>query len=571
MLEKTKLWVAKHPYWTLAILTFVYFFPFLSKPFIMDVTLFLCAARLFQSHPGNPFAFYLIWYAFNEPMWRVTENPPLTSYFIAIAAGICGWGEIGLHLAFMLPAVAAVLGTYRLAKSLCTQPGLAALITLFTPVFLVSGTTLMCDLTLLAFWVWTIVFWVEGMERNNWRYLLLAGLLASLAFLTKYYGLCLVPLLAAHGLLQKRNGGWWLLWLFIPLATLLAYQLASSALYGQGLLSGAAKYTSHTKGWPEATEALTFIITLTFTGGCLAPAIFFAPLMWRLRTLALFAGGTTLAIGVLLKNDLLAGKFTYLTAPSQMSVEIQMIIWSVGGICLLALASGEIFRRRDAKSWLLALWVFGTFAFTACLNWTVNGRSLLPLTPAVAILIARRLEQKSPAWPPVAKVLVLPCAVLALLVARSDFLLATAVRQSAELALVRYGSASGTVWFEGHWGFQYYAQLAGGKALDTGHFELLQSKDVLVVPVENSNLLPPDPKIVAVRDSFTIPGPAYLATWNPDIGAGFYATTGGPLPFAFGKAAPEKTAALGLYAPPGFVFFLKPIPGSLPEISASEK
>ena len=287
MLEKTKLWIARHPYWTLAILTFAAFFPFLTKPFNMDDPLFLWAAKQIQAHPGNPYAFTVNWYAFNEPMWRVTENPPLTSYFIAIAAGICGWGEIGLHLAFMLPAVAAVLGTYRLAKSFCAQPGLAALITLFTPVFLVSGTTLMCDLTLLAFWVWTIVFWVEGMERNNWRHLLLAGLLASLAFLTKYYGLCLVPLLAAHGLLQKRNGGWWILWLFIPLATLLAYQLATSALYGQGLLSGAAKYTS---GWPGMAEALTLVMTLTFTGGCLAPAVFFAPLIWRLRTLALFAG-----------------------------------------------------------------------------------------------------------------------------------------------------------------------------------------------------------------------------------------------------------------------------------------
>jgi 4-amino-4-deoxy-L-arabinose transferase-like glycosyltransferase len=568
MLEKAKLRVARHPYWALAILTFAAFFPFLTKPFNMDDPLFLWAARQIQLHPGNPYAFNVNWYAFGQPMWQVTENPPFTSYFIAIVAGICGWGETGLHLAFVLPAVAAVLGTYRLAKSFCAQPGLAALITLFTPVFLVSGTTLMCDMTLLAFWVWTVVFWVEGMERNNWRYLLLAGLLASLAFLTKYYGLCLVPLLAAHGLLQKRNWGWWLSWLLIPLATLLAYQLATSALYGQGLLSGAAKYTS---GWPGMAEALTLVMTLTFTGGCLAPAVFFAPLMWRLRTLALFAGGTALAVVLLLTHGLLANNFPNLTAPSQMPVEIQMIFWSVGGICVLALAGGEIFCRRDAKSWLLALWVFGTFAFTAFLNWTVNGRSLLPLAPALAILIARRLEQKSPAWPPVAKILVLPCAVLALLVARSDFLLATAVRQSAEEALAKYGSAAGTVWFEGHWGFQYYAQLAGGKAMDADQLELFQSKDVLLVPVGNSNLLPLDSGIIASQDSFTIPGPAYLATWNPDIGAGFYATTGGPLPFAFGKAAPEKTGVLGLYAPPGFVFFLKPNRGSLPEISTSKK
>jgi hypothetical protein len=318
-------------------------------------------------------------------------------------------------------------------------------------------------------------------------------------------------------------------------------------------------------------EALTLVMTLTFTGGCLAPAVFFAPLMWRRRTLALFAGGTALAVVLLLKNGLIANQFPGLTASSQMPVEIQMIFWSVGGICVLALASGEIFCRRDAKSWLLALWVFGTFAFTAFLNWTVNGRSILPLAPALAILIARHLEQKSPAWPPAAKILVLPCAVLALLVTRSDFLLATAVRQSAEQALAKYGSASGTVWFEGHWGFQYYAQLAGGKAMDADHLGLFQSKDVLLVPAGNTNLLPTDPRIVAVWDSFTIPGPAYLATWNPDIGAGFYATAGGPLPFAFGKVSPEKTFAFGLHVPPGFFFCLKPVPGSVPQISASEK
>jgi hypothetical protein len=82
MLEKAKLWVAKHPYWALAILTCAAFFPFLTKPFNMDDPLFLWAARQIQAHPGNPYAFNVNWYAFDQPMWRVTENPPLTSYFV---------------------------------------------------------------------------------------------------------------------------------------------------------------------------------------------------------------------------------------------------------------------------------------------------------------------------------------------------------------------------------------------------------------------------------------------------------------------------------------------------------
>ena len=99
-------------------------------------------------------------------MWAVTENPPLASYYLALAAGILGWSEMALHFAFLLPAVAAILGTYRLARRFCQSPMLAAVATLFTPVFLVSSTTVMCDVMMLAFWVWAAVLWLEGMEEK---------------------------------------------------------------------------------------------------------------------------------------------------------------------------------------------------------------------------------------------------------------------------------------------------------------------------------------------------------------------------------------------------------------------
>ena len=69
-------------------------------------------------------------------MWWVTENPPLAGYYLALAAGILGWSEVALHFAFLLPAVAAILGTHRLARRFCNSPMLAALATLFTPVFM---------------------------------------------------------------------------------------------------------------------------------------------------------------------------------------------------------------------------------------------------------------------------------------------------------------------------------------------------------------------------------------------------------------------------------------------------
>ena len=58
----------------------------------------------------------------------------------------------------------------------------------------------------------------------------------------------------------------------------------------------------------------------------------------------------------------------------------------------MALAAADAWKRKDADSLLLMLWVFGTFIFTGFVNWAINARSVLPLIPAVGILLARRVD-----------------------------------------------------------------------------------------------------------------------------------------------------------------------------------
>ncbi len=77
-------------------------------------------------------------------------------------------------------------------------------------------------------------------------------------------------------------------------------------------------------------------------------------------------------------------------------ISIQLILFIAGGISTLALAIADYRRERDADSLLLLLWVVGTFWFTAYLNWTVNARSILPMVPAIGILLARRLREALP-------------------------------------------------------------------------------------------------------------------------------------------------------------------------------
>ena len=209
-MNKISRWFVLHPYWALTLVVLAALGPFLAKPFNLDDPLFIWVAQQIYLHPTNPYGFDVNWAQTVFPMWNCTENPPLACYYLALGAGFFGWSEIGLHFAFVLPALAVICGTHRLARHFCDRPMLAALATLFTPVFLVSSLTVMCDVLMLAFWVWAVVWWVEGMERDDFGRLAVSGLFIALAALTKYYGVCLVPLLGAYGLLIKGRPGRWI-------------------------------------------------------------------------------------------------------------------------------------------------------------------------------------------------------------------------------------------------------------------------------------------------------------------------------------------------------------------------
>ena len=553
MIEKIKRWADLHPYWLLAFVTIAALVPFLSKPFNIDDPLFIWAARQIRAHPLNPYGFNVEWGWTRFPMWQVTENPPLACYFIALASVFFGWGEMGLHLAFLLPAIALILGTHRLAKKFCNRPALCAFITLFAPVVMVSSLTVMCDVTMLAFWVWAVVFWVEGIEQEKAGKLAIAGILIAAAEMTKYYGACLMPLLAIHGLASRRPFKQWCQFLLIPVAVLCAYQYATNVLYGHGLLNRAMDYASFSKTLYGFTKLQNGLIALAYTGGCVASAVLFTPLLWRKREWIASVSGMVLIAAVTFSCGTLWGKYPALQGAALASAKIQMILWATGGVCVLGLAVVDVFRHRNAPSLLLLLWVAGTFIFTAFCNWTVNARSLLPLAPAVAILIARRFEARFPTvektWPPGIIACLLASYGLAWSVTMADFSTAGAGRQSAQEVCEKYNGGSGTLWYQGHWGFQYYMNELGASAMDFKNSPI-KPGDLIVVPSDNTNILPPNPQKSTLLEIFTIPGAQWLATFNPDVGGGFYASAIAPLPFAFGPVPPEKVSVYALRFPP---------------------
>ncbi len=379
---------------------------------------------------------------------------------------------------------------------------------------------------------------MRSLKHSSALGLICAAMLVALSSLTKYYGMSLIPLLFLYSLAVKRNVGRWAFFLLIPILTLAMYQWLTYALYGRGLLLDASSYALER----QKIELVQLIVKSTtglfFTGGCFIGVFFLSFLLWRTRSLVI---GAVILL-------LFTVYYLYMLEPNGLIYNdvgglnwafiVQCFLFSASGLGILFLAVSDFWQHKNADSLLLFLWIVGTFIFASYLNWSVAGRSVLPMFPVVGILVMRRIEQNSENHGIVKVKHVFVPLILSLVVALSvtwaDYKWADAARSTADALNHRYRNYPGTVWFQGHWGFQYYMEKYGGKAFDINESDIPRG-DILIVPPDNSNkfLLHEDLLFLDVVYKVT-PGISWLSTLNKSTGAGFYSSKWGPLPYAFG-------------------------------------
>ena len=525
----------KRPQLILVGLTLAALLPFLHKAFHIDDPLFLWMADQIRKNPFDPYGFFINWTMSPKPFWQEMPNPPLCSYWIALLESVLGGSEVSLHLAFLVWPVLAIVATFVIARRFCREPFRAAVMTLLCPVFLVSATNLMCDVMLMALYLWSIELWIRGLDKRSWLLLLAAASVASAAAFTKYFGITVVPLLVTYTVARRRHITVELLVLALPLVLLCLFESWTKAKYGTGLLSDAFGVSrSDVSIKPNALAQL--LIGFAFVGGCLISAIGYFP--WKNWKLCLTGAGFVVLF-IALFGCFVPFRDSYTAEANGGLIKIEGGIFAAIGFAMVAAAIFAVIRDRELTALVCSFWLLGIFVFATFLNWSFTAKTLLPAAPAAMILLGRWRERVGLAegtlsrW--IAPILL---GLLSLWITWADYRQANTARAAAREFRNEFRNEVGTVWFASHWGFQYYMQQWGAVPLNANGSQI-RSGDPYIFPANNTSLISvPYEKLILIRKA-EFPTLPVVSTSGRRTGAGFYSSLRGTIPWAMDQVLPE--------------------------------
>lgn len=496
--------------------------PFLGKAFTIDDTLFLREAEHALQDPLHPSGFEIVWSEIPAPVRFSSVQPsgPLMAYLL-VPAVLLGGSERIAHLVQLLLFAAALWATAALALRLGGTRALArdaALLLASTPAATAMAGTAMPDVLAMTLGIVGLealcAFGSEGRLRDG----ALAALALGLAPTTRSHAAIFVVVGAALLLAAARSGMEVRRTAFMP--------LAAAPLVALGLLFvtrdvGAGSGSPWSASWLFFSRAAADRNALAFLGHWML-ALPVGLVWWMLRGRAL-----PLSIGAWVGLPLVA---VLARSGGVLGSGLWIVPVATMGAAVLYDLFADSWRRRDALELALALSALGPLPIVFYVH--LPSKYLLVAAPPLSILIARRLAAV-PGKRGRAILGVALClgALLGVLILRADAAFAGIGRRAARELIEPQVRTGRRVWFGGHWGFQWYAERAGGRPLTLT--DPLPSRGDLVVTNER---LPgfsatglPDKRLLATLAD-RAPGGRVM---DDRVDAGFYSNGWGYLPWAF--------------------------------------
>lgn len=514
--------------------------PFLGKAFHIDDPFWIWTAKQIQVHPLNFYGYRANWFGTEQWMFEITKTPPLFAYFLWAASVILGWTEKAMHAACFIPAAITLGGSYFLAKESDTDYFYAALLVLVSPVFQICSTNIMSDMMMTGFFVWSVVFWVWGAKRSEPVYYFLSAVSTTLAVLSKYNGVLAIFVILAFEFLEKKRCRKELLFLFIPVGAVGFYEILTYKLYGVGLVAQTLSFTVNFTAGTNRDWLTSLMAGLSFLGGGTGLICFLGFFALKKQKMA---GWFVVLVALAFIGGVTAGLKAVPQAQDQAQIwigAVQTGIWAMGGTSILIWATLMVWRERTVQNGLLYAWLFGTFVFAVFLNWSVTGRAFLPIIVPVAIFATKFLKVQLPGLGRTKAALILLTLVLSTALNYADWSVARSAREFSLTLKKHFIDTGQTVWFQGHWGFQYYMEEIGAKPLDRERPQFKEG-DIIVVPNVNAGLFELPESLVTEIAVVHKDVCSWATVFHGLKGAGFYTDLFGPAPFIFGRV-PQATA-----------------------------
>jgi hypothetical protein len=476
------------PHKVLLLLALAYTLVNALKPLTIDDAAYHSYAVQVAHRPLDPYGFSAYWWNYPEVANEILA-PPLLAYWWAPAIHLFGdhpflWKLWLLPLAVLLAYAVCDLGR-RFARGL--ELPITALV-LFSPAFLPTF-NLMLDVPATALGLASLAVFGRACDRGSFALAALAGLIAGLGMEMKYTVFLAPAVMLLYALCLGRLRFW-------PAAAVVAAQVFLTWEFLMSLLYGESHFLLHAReraggdhDWVRLIAAL-----ITNLGGVAWPVALLALAALGVRWRGLLIAG---AVGLLaylgvayLDGDVAVGKMLPHVAvieavfgpdPEPLPYE-QLFFGTLGAVGLMI---GVVVVWRLAPS-VAALARWGgslspprpTRVTAFLLGWlAVELVGYMALTPFPAVrrvlgivvvlaLLAGRLAALTCRSPGARRIVIgiaAYSAVLGLLVQGVDLLEARAEEGAVEEAArqIRQRGEGGTVWYVGHWGFQYYAGREG--------------------------------------------------------------------------------------------------------------
>jgi 4-amino-4-deoxy-L-arabinose transferase-like glycosyltransferase len=501
-----------------------------TKAYHIDDTAYLEVARAILAYPLRPMSGQVNWGSFSEPIHQINQ-PPLLSYMLAGVFYCCGESEFAPHLLISLFTLAATAFFYQLARRFAPRHALLTTALFVLGPSFIPSQNVMCDIPMVALWLlfFCAILCPGGEDETSRRYAL-ASAAAAAACLMKYTSLVLLPVLCASVALRKGRRPWWSVG--IPVAALAAWSVFNYLDYGGIHLLGRAGQA----GLPRAEVLWHWVIFL----GAMSPfSLLYVPRLMSSRR-----GQVLLA---LLAAPLVVEVVKFCLRPDAPPTSLLRTVFIVNGL----LVSGSTlhllarrFRPNDAAHGgrdevvILTLWLLGSFAFVVLLSPSMAARHLLPVIPAILLILGGQMPEVPARWRHAG---LAATVILGVALGVSDWVFADAYRRQAPMIatlIKKQLPARANVWFVGHWGWQWYAAKEGMKQFDSmaTHF---QPDDLLVKPAlvsgqeirpDEAQRLHPVATIKIVARPQTVFRTMTMSPWG-----GFYFGLGESLPWTISR------------------------------------